>query len=849
MSSELNIQIEELISQGAADFEISKVFKTEIKKYITSIHERHDELGGKDFFVSHTKQLDKYLVLLYKYILRKHFGSYQPMSNNIPITLIALGSYGREQLCIYSDIDLMLLYEETSGYNIKAILEELLTLAWDCGLKLGHRVHEVSDVQSAVCEDITIKSSIIESRIIYGSKLLWFSYQRVLSQIRKTNQKEFVLEKLEEHKQRLLKYPLTMEPNIKDGYGGMRESNMLYWVANIIYGTTNLKDLVGQVYTEEEYKKYRSSLEYIFQVRNALHVTAKKKLDQLNFDILPEVSRRLRIVPTANFTSERQCMSKLFESLHIIHRFTTIMTKKITRHLVYDTKNISILKKHRHSKNLYIYENKLYCSFFKKPKTLNLFLKELVALPSTIVEFDRGYINYASHSIKPTSHNDELQKTVKALLFKDNLSSILKLLYNSGLFRAVLPLMKRMTNQPQFDGYHKHPVDIHSIKCVWHLENISDPFVKDVFDNLSIKEQRLAKIVALFHDAGKGRRDDHHIIGEKIFKRLSQSLNFDSSDAKLGARLVRYHNKMSQVATNEDIYAQKVILNFTGLLQTQQTLKMLLVVTYSDISAVGENIYNSATAILLKELFIQSLPAFENHELLNESSRRAAKQESIKQTKIYKKLPRITQKKIQYIASNQMFLQLKTYDIIDIALRAKDVSNFDYKILNDTQLKIQIIRQTPINLAYLLGKLEFLNIASMNIFKLYDEKKFFEITFSEKVDEGDLNFIEEIISNSLDMSRTPKLKIPKIKRSEILIDCNHTQYLAQMKVKTSDQKGLFAYISKIFDDYEIDIESAKIYTSRGKTRDLFLIEKNGNFCPNQDKILEALCEDEAVISL
>lgn len=843
MISELNIQIEELISKGAPDFEISKVFKTQIKNYITSIHDRHDELGGKEFFVTHTKQLDKYLILLYKYILRKHFGSYQPMSNNIPITLIALGSYGREQLCIYSDIDLMLLYEETSGYNIKAILEEFMTLAWDCGLKLGHRVHEINDVENAVKEDITIKTSLIESRMIYGSKLLWFSYQTVLSKIRKTDQKQFVEEKLEEHKQRLLKYPLTMEPNVKDGYGGMRESNMLFWFANIIYGTSNLKDLIGKVYTENEYRKYRIALEYIFQVRNALHVISKKKLDRVNFDILPELSTKLKFNNSERITKDRQCMSKLLESLHIIHRFTTIMSKKIVRHIVYEKQNISLLKKHRHSKNLYIYENKLFSSFFRKPTTLNKFLKELVQLPSDILEFDRAYIYYASNSKLPNSHTDELKKTIKAILYKDNLSAITKLLYNAGLFVAVLPLMKKITNQPQFDGYHQHPVDIHSIKTVWHIENITDPFIKDIYDNLNSREKRLTKIVALFHDAGKGRGGDHHIVGEKIFKKLAESLSFDTLDRQLGATLVKFHNKLSQIATNEDIYSQKVILNFTGLIQTHRTLKMLMVITYADISAVGENIYNSATAALLKELYIQAIPAFNNEELLNESSRRVAKQEAIKNTKIFKELPRLMQKKIQYISSNQIFLQRKTYDILDIALRAKEVTTFEYKIFNESQLKIQIIRQIPLNLGYLLGKLQSFNIASMDIFKLYDEKKFFEITFSEKADEADLFYIEEIIKNSWDMSKVIPLKKPQINREEISIDCNHTQYLAEMKVKSKDQKGLFAYIAKVFDDFEIEIESAKIYTSRGKARDLFLIEKNGNFCPKQEEILDMICED------
>ncbi|MCV6609098.1 MAG: protein-PII uridylyltransferase, partial [Campylobacterales bacterium] len=270
--SELNIQIEELISQGASDFEISKVFKTYFKKYLSSIDTTLETTGGKDFFIKHTKHTDKFLIQLYKYILRKNFGSYQPMSTSIPISLVALGSYGREQLCIYSDIDIMILYEEIKGYNLKEIMEEFITLAWDCGLKLGSRVHELKEIETGVKEDISIKSSILESRIIYGSKHLWFGYQNILRKIKQTEQKEFILEKLEEHKQRLLKNPLKMEPNIKDGFGGMRESNMVFWMATVIYGVSDIKQLMGKAFSEEEYKKYRSSLEYIFQIRNALHL-------------------------------------------------------------------------------------------------------------------------------------------------------------------------------------------------------------------------------------------------------------------------------------------------------------------------------------------------------------------------------------------------------------------------------------------------------------------------------------------------------------------------------------------------------------------------------------------------
>jgi len=839
--TELNIQIEDLIEKKASDFEISKLFKSSIKEYLASIDNTLETTGGKEFFVQHTKKIDKFLIVLYKYILRKYFGSYLPMGSSIPITLIALGSYGREQLCIYSDIDLMILYENIPGYNLKPMIEEFITIAWDCGLKLGSRVHELNDVEACVQEDITIKTSMIESRMIYGSKYLWFGYQNLLNKIRKTNKQQFILEKLEEHKQRLLKYPLKMEPNIKDGYGGMREANMMFWMANVLYGVDDTKNLIDKHFSEEEYRKYRIALEFIFQVRSMLHSIAKKKLDQVNFDVLPELSQKLGFVNKPRTTKERQLMSKLFNSLHAIHFFTTIMIKKFTREIIAQKSHMADLKTLRLKKNLYLIDKKLFTSFHQKPFPLAQTLKELLCLPDTIEHFDRSYIYLISKTLLPNKQTNEHKKLIKALLFKSKLYPIVKLLYNANLFQTIIPSAKKIINLPQFDGYHQQPVDVHSINTLKFIEHIEDVFVLKIYEKLSQQQKSWAKIAALFHDIGKGRQTDHHIAGEKLFKNMARTLGFENEDTIMIARIIRYHNLMSMVATNEDIYSQKVILAFTANLKSQLALDILYVVTYADISAVGKHIYNSATASLLKELYLQSIQAFDNAELLNESARRVAKINSIKKLPKFKELSMLMKKKISYIASNQIFLQLKATEILELAIKAKDVENYTYKIINNDVLIIRIIRAVPLNLGYLLGKLEFLNIASMSIFKLFDDKKCFEVTFSENVDESDIPFIEEIIQNSFDMSKTTKLLVPEIYKDEIQIDCNHTQYLASMKVKTKDQKGLLAYIAKIFDDFNIEIESAKIYTSRGKARDLFLIEKNGNFCVNAEEIVDLIC--------
>jgi len=838
----LNIKIENLLQQKADDFLIAKEIKTEIKNYLDSLDEIFNNSQGKDFFLKHTKKIDGFIKVIYKYLLRKHFGDFIPMSNSIPITLIALGSYGREQLCVYSDIDIMLLYKEIPGFNIMPIMEEFMTIAWDSGLKLGSRVHEVSSIEEEVRSDITIKTSIMESRLIYGSNILWTNFLNKLYNIRKYNQKEFILEKLNEHKQRLISNPLCMQSNIKDGYGGMRESNMLFWIANAIYGVRTTKDMIGMHFSEDEYKAYRSSLEYVFRIRNALHLIAKKKLDTINFDILPELSSKLGFKDTPRLVKERQCMSKLFDSLHIIHNFSANIVKKISRQYLFDKHNITLLKNCRIKKNLYVCQNKLYTSYSRKAISLNALLEELNNLPTNISRFDNSYIYFAKNSILPKQNTKKIKQEVRKLIGKQNLYPILKMLYNAQLFLVIFPNSKKILNQPQFDGYHIHPVDIHSLNSVKFIAQIKDDFVLNTYNALSSNDRALLNFITLFHDFGKGRNKEHSLVGELIFKNAANDLGAKKEDIIDGCTVIRHHNYMSHVATTQDIYSQKVILAFIALLGSKKNLDLLYCLTYADINSVGDNIYNSTNASLLRELYLQSVVAFENKALLKDSARRIKKENTIKNNTLFKTQSRLMQKRILKIESTQLFLIYKASDIINIAIDAKDVFDMSYKIENKEQLTIKITRLIPINLGYLLGKLSFLSISGMHIFKLYDDKKYFDITFSKNVDEVDIPFIQEIIENSIDMAKEFKFKKPTIKENEILLELDHSDELAQIQINTKDQKGLFAYIAYVFDKFNVEIQSAKINSRNGKANDLILVEKNGNFVPNKDEIIKLLVE-------
>jgi len=569
-----------------------------------------------------------------------------PMSNSIPITVVALGSYGREQLCIYSDIDIMVIFDDATGYNTIPIIEEFMILAWDSGLKLGSRVHHLNDIKEAVKTDITIKTSILESRLIYGSKYLWNKFLYRLQDIRIYHQKEFVLEKLEEHKKRLTKFPLQMQPNIKDGYGGMRESNMLFWVANITYGVSNTKQLIGELFGEDEYRSYRIALEYIFRIRNALHLIAKKKLDTVTFDVLPELSDKLGFVNTARLTKERQCMAKLFDALHTIHNFTSIMVKKIIRRYVNINNNFKYLKQNRIDKELYLCDVIVFTTFRPRKVKLNNFLKEIIALPASVEKFDPSYIYYASKIIIPNVLNGTTKRLIVQLFEKQNLYVILRLLLKTNLLIHIIPTLKKLINQPQFDGFHKHPVDIHSIKTLYHIENIQDIFLQNLYSSLNQNRKFILKISALMHDCGKGRGKDHHIVGQNLFRKFAISLNLSEENINIGSTLIRYHNMMNKVATTEDIYSQDTILAFAGLIKNKMILDLLFLITYADINSVDHKFYKSSTANLLKELYLQTIPAFDNTELLKVSSRRNAKQNAIKNHKLYFEQSRLLQKKI-----------------------------------------------------------------------------------------------------------------------------------------------------------------------------------------------------------
>ncbi len=818
----LKAEIEELLYRNAPDFEIAKVFKKDIKRYFNTLEDTFANSGGKDFLVKHTKKIDSILKLVYKAALREMFGDYAPMKNSVPIALVALGSYGREQLCVYSDIDLMIVYKEIPGYNSKELIEKILYILWDSGLKLGHRVHEVSELYEVSKTDITIKTALIESRFIEGSHFIWTETQNAIDRIRHDDIEHFINAKLDEQRKKHQKYPLTMEPNLKEGVGGFRDANLVYWIGKILYNTDNIKSLPSEVVQESEYKSFRVALEFLFRVRSALHLAAGKKEDKLRLDLIPQVSSLLGYTQTKK--EHTKFAKKVTSSLKVVRLYSTIWLDQLSRQY----------RREHHKRFLYPPKSK-HPELHTLIKQMNHYAKEPFY---THPLFLKALIN----TKKPERPDDSLYKIVADIFYQKHSYCTLSTLSYARLLKYTIPPIKKVVDLPQFDGYHQYAVDIHSLRCIYHLENIQDDFINSLFDHLCKDEKAMLKLVTFLHDAGKGRKKDHHDVGASLFRIFAKKLGIKEELIVTGEKLIQHHTLMSNVAQREDLYSEKVIMGFASHFPDKKLLDMIYILTYADMNGVGDDIYNSFNTKLIRTLYHQSLEALESPALLDEAAKRAKKEQALKKHPRFQMLKRSEQKKILRIPSNLLFLRYKPERIIAIAERALATDKYEYHISNDTYLTIEIIRAHSINLSYLLAKLSHLEIVNMDICKLFDELKYFKIDFSVQVSKEEIFAIEEIIKASFDLNKKAVPYIPEIKTEDIEIDCEHSKTYAIMHLRSKNQRGLLAYIIEMFDEMSIDIVTAKIHTLKNRVRDMFLIEKNGNFCHNTGIIIKKLTQ-------
>ncbi|HIO70856.1 MAG TPA: HD domain-containing protein [Campylobacterales bacterium] len=783
---ELGYRIEDILERNGNLFQISKEIRKYIEEYRKGLKEEFiNGLRGRQFVLKYNRFYDSIISLIYKVVLRKMFKNYLPMRNSIPIVIVALGSYGREEMTIHSDIDLMVAYVEIEGFNIEKIIEKFIYLAWDSGLKLGHRVHSISEIVKVAKSNETIKTAMIESRKIIGSSFVWGVLQDQLNIIREDEKEEFITQKMEYRAFGKVKLYGAMEVDLKEGIGGLRDSNGLFWILNVLYRANSIRDLVDELFSESEYRSYISAMDYILSVRTALHLINKKKRDKIVLDDIPMLSEMVGI------SSHVQFSQKLIQSLWVVRSFT----------------------------------NRIVCKVVQKNRTYKIgnLVELLTSLPDSDTQIESILIEI--DSVGELDRNQFLK-----LFQRKHLYPVIEFLTASNHLHKIFRPFEKVMFYPQFDGYHKHSVDIHSIKSLKEIENIEVEPLKSIYHSLTQEERIILKIATLFHDVGKGRIDDHRKVGAKIVKQFLNELGIGCSIVERVVLLIRHHTLMSEVAYHEDIYSDKVIFSFNSKLKDETNLKLLYLLTYGDAKSVAGSL-NSYSLNLLNELYRNSIGSFGNRELLKEGERREKRERQISNSERFKNLPRNLQKRILKIASNLAFFKFSNDELLDIAEWLYKTENFDFKIENRDFLSLKVVRKNICNfdISYLLNKTKFLSVVSLDIFELFDGGKYFQIDFLESIDIEDIPYIEEIVRNSFLKQKREKIRdIPKIGADEVVLNYDYSNSYAKIFIHTKNQNGLLAYLFQVFEEFGIDIVSSKTQTFKRRVKDTFLAKKEAN---------------------
>ena len=556
------------------------------------------------------------------------------------LAVIAVGGYGRAEMAPFSDVDLLFLSPYKLTPWAENVIETMLYLLWDLKLKVGHASRTAKECIRLGQEDFTIRTAMLELRHICGDQDLTNALEASLwSDLFKGSEREFISAKLEERDSRHEKQGgqrYMVEPNVKEGKGGLRDIHSLFWIAKYVYQVKESDDLVRLGFlTREEHRIFSTAEKFLWAVRAHLHLATGRASDQLSFDLQVEVADRLGYQGSNGRRAVEIFMQDYFRHATSIGDFTRIfLTFLEASHAKEEPLLQRIFKKTPSVKAEYtVVHNRLSIgspqNFLKEPLNLLRLFEEALR---TGLLLHPDAMRLVSANLK--LFDDKLRKQPEAqrifldlLLEHGNPERALRRMNELGALAAFIPEFEPIVAMMQFNMYHSYTVDEHTIQCIRNLAQIERGDLEEelpVASSILEKglNRRILYVALLVHDIGKGREEDHSVLGAKIGRKVARNLGLDEAEVNTVEWLVRYHLLMSDMAQKRDIADPRTVRDFAKAVQNIERLDLLTVLTVCDIRGVGPETWNNWKAVLIRALYRQTMNALENGlEDLNRENR------------------------------------------------------------------------------------------------------------------------------------------------------------------------------------------------------------------------------------
>nr|WP_282569257.1 [protein-PII] uridylyltransferase [Aliiroseovarius sp. S1339] len=566
------------------------------------------------------------------------------------IALLAVGGYGRGEMAPQSDVDLLFLTPYKITPWAESVIESMLYMLWDLRLKVGHASRTIEDCLRLGREDFTIRTALLEQRPVCGDEELAQELDDQLwSQLFESTLAEFIEAKLAERDARHEKQGdqrYMVEPNVKEGKGGLRDLQTLFWVAKYQHRVSRHEDLVSKgVFTEEEYTTFREAEEFLWAVRCQLHLATNRPTDQLTFDLQVEVADRLGFKDTEGRRGVEHFMQAYFLHATQVGDLTRIVLSALEAAQLKEAPALMrLFKRRKRVKSGYkVKHGRLSVAnddAFLSDKLNLLRLFEEGLRTGMLIHPDAMRLVSANLDlIDDEMRNDKVANRIflGLLLKHGNPERALRRMNELGVLAAFIPEFEPIVAMMQFNMYHSYTVDEHTIQVISNFAQIER---HELGDELPISTEiinrgvnrKVLMVAMLLHDIGKGRPQDHSILGAQIARKVAPRLGLNAEDCATVEWLVRYHLLMSDMAQKRDIADPRTVRDFAKAVKTMRRLELLTVLTVCDIRGVGPNTWNNWKATLIRTLYNQTRRAMEDGmEDLNRAARGTEAKRALRQ--------------------------------------------------------------------------------------------------------------------------------------------------------------------------------------------------------------------------
>ncbi|MFK7763894.1 MAG: [protein-PII] uridylyltransferase [Roseobacter sp.] len=557
------------------------------------------------------------------------------------LAVIAVGGCGRGEMAPFSDVDLLFLTPYKITAWAESVIESMLYMLWDLKLKVGHSSRTIKDCLRLGAADFTIQTAMLEHRYLAGDAAL---AQTLAERLRKDlfsgSGKQFIEAKLAERETRHIKQGqrYVVEPNVKEGKGGLRDLQSLYWIAKHIHGVHDAADLVPLgVFTPEEFESFVAAENFLWAVRGHMHLLAKRATEQLTFDMQVEVADVMGYQDTKGRRGVEVFMQDYFLHATEVGDLTRIFLTKLEADHVKDDPLLERIfrRKPRTKAGYKLVHNRIAIedeAVFLADNLNLLRLFEEALRTGTLIHPDAMRLVKANLDLidNDMRKNPEARRIFFDLLLKHgNPERALRRMNELGVLSAFMPEFEPIVAMMQFNMYHSYTVDEHIIQCIKNLAQIERGELEEdlpVASSILKKgvDRKVLYTALLIHDIGKGRPEDHSILGAQMARRIAPRLGLSKADTDTVEWLVRYHLLMSDMAQKRDIADPRTVRDFAKAVQTVRRLDLLCVLTVCDIRGVGPNTWNNWKAVLIRALYRQTKRALDTGlEALNRENRGA----------------------------------------------------------------------------------------------------------------------------------------------------------------------------------------------------------------------------------